>query len=376
MRKESSNPEILQIHDGGGLWSVLAALVVCFGFVLTVTGLRPDEVTGGMKAASVVLALCVVLLFSGSSTTFDRAHGTVVKRWHLLPRWRRTRSLRGVTTVVIAKVDGESHRRFDVALRFHGGSSVFLWRLIDYSEARRRATTLADYLHLALEDGATDPPFVRRAGAIDRPFKVHASFAGLADPAAIRPPTSRIDVIRHPHDVAIRIARHPLGSEAIAGMAFLILLCALSAWTWSAVPAFLRQPRMSDPLEWVFPGLLVIVVGIWFPVTLVRRFIRAHRVSTHVLVSGRGIEVHERGLWRSRRVATVNADSVLDVGCDVTDAAKQDETSRGLIIRTPRGVTSFAADLDDQDLRYLCALVRRALAGEFRRGFGARIPGA
>jgi len=90
----------------------------------------------------------------------------------------------------------------------------------------------------------------------------------------------------------------------------------------------------------------------------------------------RGIEVHERGLWRSRRVATVNADSVLDVGCDVTDAAKQDETSRGLIIRTPRGVTSFAADLDDQDLRYLCALVRRALAGEFRRGFGARIPGA
>jgi len=40
--------------------------------------------------------------------------------------------------------------------------------------------------------------------------------------------------------------------------------------------------------------------------------------------------------------------------------------SKGITLKTPRGLVSFGAGLDDGEIRYLHALIRRALAGSSR----------
>ena len=114
-----------------------------------------------------------------------------------------------------------------------------------------------------------------------------------------------------------------------------------------------------------------------------------------VSVSPRGIQIQERGAWRTRSTASIDASDILDLDFSTRDSAaasarvaaeeqamestgvdsaavgqrserllawlSQFATGRGLTVKTRSGLTSFGAGLEDDEIRYLHDLVRRAI---------------
>jgi hypothetical protein len=123
--------------------------------------------------------------------------------------------------------------------------------------------------------------------------------------------------------------------------------------------------------------------------------LRSRRGRTEILASREGVTVRRRGAWRTRTVATLDADAILDVdyGTRETGLAAAREAAeqkllqarhdapalvgprmerliaaagrwakgRGVIVKSRSGLTTFGEDLDDDEIRYLHDVVRRAL---------------
>jgi hypothetical protein len=120
------------------------------------------------------------------------------------------------------------------------------------------------------------------------------------------------------------------------------------------------------------------------------------------MASRDGVRIDERGVWRTKTLASLAAPQILDVDFSTstsmidsskraaiqqareaghsveassTAAARVEEivnrlsrfaTGKGVTIKTRQGLTTFGQGLHDQEIRYLHSIVRRALAGDLR----------
>jgi hypothetical protein len=142
---------------------------------------------------------------------------------------------------------------------------------------------------------------------------------------------------------------------------------------------------------------MISVFGLLPATTVANAFRRARRGATIVFVSPRGIRIQERGAWRTRPKASLDASDILDVDYSTRQSASasaraaaeeqamassgaspaevgrsaerltawlaQFATGHGLNVKTRTGLTTFGAGLADDEIRYLHALIRRALQG-------------
>ncbi len=400
-------PDRLQIREGGGCLSLFGLPFFAAGIfmILTVAGIIPltnaSEMSrwGWLALAFMGLAFTSIggtLVFGRAWTTLDVTQRLVIKQWGpLVPLHEHTYPLAGYTAVTLGFVSGDSDSadRFPVGLKAPNGINLSLCSFTTYAMSRECAIAVARHLHVDIEDSTTDHRAHVTPADAERSLREKAAVF-TQEAAAPAPADARSTVTREADGVRIDIPYppiHPVG--AVAGLLPLVIPIVGVPW----LMAFFRQTRTPDVFGWVFIGFLIVGFGVLPAMTVISAFRRSRRGATVVRVSPRGIQIQERGAWRTRSIASIEAADILDVDYSTqesavtsarlaaeqqamgstgsTSAAVGPRTerllmwltrfakSRGLTVKTRTGLTSFGEGLGDDEVRYLHGVIRRALQG-------------
>ena len=396
----------LQIREGGGCMSVFG--VPFFGagvfLVLILVGVVPLSNAHEMPALGwpllVLMAIAFTavgggLVFGRSWTTIDRAQRQVLKQLGLLvPLRARVIPLDGYNTVTLGFVQGDSDTvdKFLISLTGSTAADLLVCSFTTYQQARQCTKAIAEHLQLEIEDGTTDHPVRLTPGQLDATIRnrVRQADARLTD--SVRPPDARSQVTHEMEGVTIVIPSRPMRLLVLATtlipMAVLLVMV-------PSLATFFKRSNTPDPVGWAFLGFLILFFGILPISTIGGAFLRSRRGATIVEASRRGLLVHERGAWTTRTIGSFDAAEILDVdyssressAASARRAAEREAfqaypaashttgprferimtrlarfaQSKGITVKTRSGLTTFGQGLEDEEIRYLYSVVRRAL---------------
>src|SRR4051812_19046854 len=400
-------PDRVQIREGGGglAWFGLPFLAAGIFSCFAAAGVVPTS-TNSMPVHSSWAAFPIGLLFTlvGGTLVFGRVWTTVdgtrrlmTKEWGLIrPMYAMPRALEGCIAVTIAfeSGDSDSSDQFPILVRSSTGSDLRLCSFTQYATSRACGTAVARLLGVDLEDATTDhadrmPPSDAELALQQRKSSDQRRPEHAPPPAALR-----TDVTDDGASVRLVIPRRRL--QPWIGV--LMLLPALIPLV-VVVPLgrFFRQTHTPDPLGWIFQGLLIVGFGILPVASAFRAWLGSRIGRTIVTVSPEAIVVQERGLWRTTPGRQVAASDIFAVDYSTREsmiAAARLATERrvanagrshagpqppgpgterlialvsrltkgrGIIIKTRQGLTTFGEGLPDDEIRYLCDVIRRAL---------------
>ena len=371
--------------------------------ILTVSGVipvsNPSEMPrwGWFAMAGMGLVFTGVggtLVFGRAWTTLDVTRRLVIKQWGpLIPLRERTYPLTGYSAVTLGFVRGDSDTAdtFPVGLKAQPGSILPLSSFTTYADSRACAIAVARHLHLEIEDATSDHRVRVTPADAERSFRERAIEFGPGA-AVAQPANLRSTVTREPDGLRIDIPYPPTSPIGVfLGFAPLIIPIIVVPWMMN----FFRHTNTPDAIGWVFVGFMIIFFGLLPGMTVVNALRRSRRGGTMVSVSPRGIQIQERGAWRTRSTASIDASDILDVDYSTRDSAaasareaaeEQAMESTGLdsaavgqrserllawlskfakghgvIVKTRSGLTSFGTGLEEDEIRYLHDVVRRAL---------------
>ena len=251
---------------------------------------------------------------------------------------------------------------------------------------------VAKHLHVDIEDGSTDHAVRLSSSEADESLQQRAARDPFRRETVSRPPGAGSQVSRDAGHIRIVIPRPRLHPILLA--AGLIPL-AIPLFIGLPLAEFFRGIQTPDPVAWAFLGFITFFFGVVPAMTVMNGFLRSRRGATIVLVSPQGIGIQERGAWRTSAVASLDASDILDVDFStresITASARRaaDQKAleshgsaavgprterllaslarfakgRGVTVKTRQGLTTFGEGLEDDEIRYLCALVREGLGG-------------
>jgi hypothetical protein len=395
-------PDRLRITQGGGCLSLFGLPFFAAGVFLILAAAGAVPIRGDDPLVWPVLALLGTvftavggtLVFGRSWTTLDRAQRQVVKQWGLLvPMREQIVPLDGYAAVTLGFVEGDSDSadRFPVALKSHAGPDLPLCSFTAYPEARACAKAVGDHLHLDLEDATTDHPVRRPAGQPELTLQERLRSEGVALADVARPPGARSQVTREHGVVTIVIPVRPHSKLMLATIAVPVVI---GLTVGPSLEEFFRRTQTPDPVAWFFLAFLALFVGLP-AVSVLYAFLRSRRGATIVDASRQALRIRERGIWRTRTVASVDASDILDVDYSSGEssmasarrtaeqqvlrshpaaattlsprvermlaALARSARGRGLTVKTRTRLLAFGQGLDDEEVRYLHAAIVRAL---------------
>ena len=371
--------------------------------ILTVSGVIPVSNASDMPRWGWLAMAAMGLVFTGVGgtlvfgrawTTLDVTRHLVIKQWGLLiPLRERTYPLTGHSAVTLGFVRGDSDTAdtFPVGLKAEHGSSLPLCSFTTYADSRACAIAVARHLHLEIEDSTSDHRVRVTPADAERSFRERAIEFG-PEAAVAQPANLRSTVTREPDGLRIDIPYPPTSPIGVFfGFVPLIIPIIVVPWMMN----FFRHTNTPDAIGWVFVGFMIIFFGLLPGMTVVNALRRSRRGGTIVSVSPRGIQIQERGAWRTRSTASIDASDILDLDFSTRDSAaasarvaaeeqamestgldpaavgqrserlltwlSQFAKGHGVTVKTRSGLTSFGAGLEDDEIRYLHDLVRRAI---------------
>ena len=402
-------PDRIQIRQGGGVLAIFGLPFFAAGvfMLLTILGVikmsNSDSVSlpgqlGLLFMGFVFTAVGGALSFGRGWTTIDSTRREVIKQYGLVvPMYTNSRRIDEYVIVVVGFVRGDSDSAdtFPVTLRSSAGVDLKLDSSTQYGDARNCATAIAELLRLDFEDATTDHPVRVPAGQADIPLQQRLQMDGLQNEPA-RPPDARSEITRELDGVRIAIPNPRAHPFAIA---LTLIPVVISAVFVSPLLRFFRQTRTPEPIGLIFLGFIILFFAILPGMTALNGYLRSRRGRTIVTVSPRGIDIRERGAWRTGPVKSLPAPAILDVDFStsesVTTAARLAAEQRmrttsgsgatsaeigprtqwllttlsryakghGITIKTRQGLTTFGQGLTDEETGYVHSLIRRALAG-------------
>ena len=158
-------------------------------------------------------------------------------------------------------------------------------------------------------------------------------------------------------------------------LALMLVPIAVLAMFVGALLQFFRQTHTPEPVSWFFLGFLILIFGILPTSGALGAFMRSRFGRTTVTVSTTGIRIDERGVWRTKAIAKIDAADIIEVDYSATRSQAVNEpadrvvafvntlvNSGGISVKTRQGLTTFAEALTDDEIRYLHSVVRRSLA--------------
>jgi hypothetical protein len=398
-------PDRLQIREGGGCVAAFGLPFFAAGIfmILSVAGVIPISNGSEMPPWGWLALAFMGLVFTGVGgtfvfgrawTTLDVTRRLVIKQWGaMVPFRERTYPLIGYSAVTLGFVRGDSDTadQFPVGLKAQNGSSLPLCSLTTYSDSRECAIAIARHLHLDVEDSTTDHRVRVTPADAERSLRERAIELG-PETAVAQPVNLRSTVTREPDGVRIDIPYPPTSPIGVF-LGFIPLIIPIIVVPW--MMNFFRHTNTPDAIGWVFVGFVTIFFGLLPVMTIVNALRRSRRGGTIVRISSEGIEIQARGAWRTRSMASIAASDILDLdystresaaasarvaaeqqamestGLDSAAVRQRSERllgwlgkfakGRGLTVKTRTGLTSFGEGLDDDEIRYLHDVVRRAL---------------
>jgi hypothetical protein len=408
-------PDRLQIREGGGWLGAFGLPFLGAGvFMILITfGVIPLSNADSAPAFAWPLLLAMGMVFSAvggllvlgrSWVTIDATRRTVTRESGLLvPMRAHAHRLDDSMAVRIAWVRGDSETAddFPVTLASQGGPLVPLCSSTLYAQSRDAATAVARHLCLDIEDATTEHPRRFPASEADLPLQDRARLE-RRDEEGRRPAAGRFEVSQEDGLTRIVIPTPRAHPVAIAAMWIPVAIVVI---LMEPLARFFRETRTPDLVAWTFLGFAAVVFGLLPAAMAVNAFVRSRVGRTIVTVSTEGVGILERGAWRTKTIASLPASEILDVDYG-TSGSWQTSTrpdaepgghsagasragdgqggepveppaaaigrfaGRGVTVKTRAELTTVGEGLTDDDLRYLHAVIRRALIGRGAIGPG------
>ena len=402
------SPGRLEIREGGGCLTLFGLPFLATGIFMLlasvgVVTMRSDGEPVTQAAMLLLGGLFTlvggVLVFGRSISAIDVGQQVVTKQWRILVPLRTwSYQLGDYTTVTLAFVRGDSDTadKYPIGLKGNTVAPLPLCSPTQFAEARQYAAAVARHLGLDIEDTSTDHPSRVTASEVDAALQARLR-GTTAAPLPARPSRMTSEVSNADGSVRITMPAPPLSPLAIYGGLFpAVVAMGMLGWL-----GFLSTPRPLAPIEWIFVGLLFAGFGVLPMASVVGRWLRSRVGRTIVTVSTQELRVEERGVFRTRTLTALSASEILDVDYSTKESmvisarrSAEAETAtmrkipasaatsgpstewvfgilswflkgKGIIVKTRKGLTTFGEGLADDEIQYLHAIVRRALAGTF-----------
>lgn len=401
-------PDQLEIREGGGCMSLFGLPFFAAGVFVTLIGARivplgnAEEVPFWGWPVMVLMGLVFIavgggLVFGRSWTTIDVSRGSIVKqRGLLVPMQHQDLRLYDYDAIAIRFVAGDSDTadRYSVILKARDTSEeLALYSSTDYGESRDRAAFVAKFLHFPLEDATTTHTLVFGSDRIDETLQERMrsgndQYENVAQPLTMRSQT-------YESNGTVQIIIPGAGFRLSTLLQFAIPIGVLYFIAPSML-TFFWQTHTPEAVQHVFIGFVLLVFGVMPLIAVINSVARAQRSRTLVTVNPTEIVIAERGAWRTR-TTRIPADAILDLDYStarsVLDSAQQLAqqrtsqtgyesptpfstnapspwwlttlsrlaTSKGITVKSRRGLVTFGAGLPDDEVHYLCSIIKRAL---------------
>ena len=353
--------------------SVLGVPFFLAGIFLAFTGKWP----GLLAQVSVVfLAVGAMFMFGRRWLTLDVGSGSVTRSYGLLvPIKRQERRLSDFTAVVstFAPGDSESPDRYPVRLRALSGTDFPISSPTKFVEARKQAEFLSRFLRLPLADNVTDHELIVRPEQVGETLQQRLRSSGAISEIPLRPQSMRSEVNQSQGKTTITIrGRFPL-TAILLPLAVVVI----------GVPLLWRL-FSGTPLAVAAVFIAFVVFG--FAVVPLRMGV-VNKSKTVVTGSPAGIVIERNRGWRNQ-TTTISAADILDLDYSTFDGTLESVRrsagrveasgiatsrlfslltslvpSKGIVIKSPQGLITFAEGLRADELMFLRAVLTRALVG-------------
>jgi hypothetical protein len=397
----------LVVREGGGCLGIfgLPFLVAGVFLVLAAVGIVPMENAAEVPAWAwpVMVGMGMVFVGVGGGLAFgrrwvtvDTGRNLVLSQWGpLVPLRTQEHRLEGFEEVrlVLRPGDGDSSDRYDVILwPRRGGKEVPLSSSALYGESRELAAAVAKFTGFTLVDASTPGGERIPPEEVDLPFQDRAPGETGGSLPAPRPIRMQSQVRESFRGVEIFLPQASFRLTKLLGPGIAMGVLVLFG---PPLLQFFRETDTPAVVQVVFMGFLAflfLVLPLW---SILHGVLLSLRGGTLVTVSGEGITLEERGAF-GRKVARLPTADILGVDHGALQAilssARQEAEERipgsrrsppgttadtcepgwmrilkrlapgrGVMVKTRKDVLSFGAGLPDDEVRYLHAIVVRAL---------------
>jgi hypothetical protein len=398
-------PDRVEIRQGGGCLSIFGVPFLAAGVFTALIGARiipisnTDEVPVWAWPLIFLMGLAFVavggnLVFGRRWTTLDTAKGTIVKQSGLLVPLRKEQfPLSGYDGVRLRFEEGDSDTsdRYPVVLQGKGSRpEVELSSPTAYAAAREQGEYIAGFLRLPLVDAATDHEVVVAPGQATEKFTGRVQPSADNGERAARPPFMRSQVEQFGGKVRIVIPGPGFKLHLLFGFA---LPAAFLGYVIPNLLEFFRNTHTPAYVQIFFIGFLLLCFCLLPSISTINGIIRSVRGRTLVEASADGITIEEQAAWR-KRVTFLPAGEIFGLDYSAAQTAFSSITrsarerysrsrpaasaspitpggpgwlrrlvkSKGVLVKCKKGIVAFGAGLPDDEVRYLCVLVKRALA--------------
>lgn len=330
------------------------------------------------------------LVFGRNWISIDKTQRRIWKAWGLLrPMRGEIYDLNNYVSVLLVHNPGDSDtaETFPISLKATDGrTELLLLSPQDYATSLEQAMLLSTFLRMKLEDMTTDNPVVLKPQEIlegQKPLHKTGEIRISAQPAIMK-----TEVTENADELQIRIPGHPFRKYNLIGLIIpLIMLVIVIPYLLT----FFQSTRTPNFVQYFFVGF----VGLFFVLLPVletlRTYLRSRKVMTIVNVKSGEIVINYQTMT-NKGTLKMTIDDILGIDYGTKESAivkvqkefeKADSRylvsggisapysyqprwmrwlekfsrARGIIIKSKKGLFTFAEGLPDDEVYYLYTLV-------------------
>ncbi|PKN70001.1 MAG: hypothetical protein CVU43_18295 [Chloroflexi bacterium HGW-Chloroflexi-5] len=399
----------LEIREGGGCLSIFGLPFFAAGiFMLLVAAeLLPIQNAPDLNSwiRLIVAGMGIIFAAVGGGLMFGRTRilidttQTVVRRerrfLHLLLQ-SQSFDLKLFSSVELGLEAGDSDSAdsYPVNLRGAANTPLRVTSVTDYVKSLDQARQLALFLHLPLEDATSRHKTVWAPDEMDKPLAERLQInregdAWAAPPLAMH---SKAQILSGRLQIII-----PRGRLQPLTLLPALIPFAILYYLIPGLIEFFYRTQTPEQVQWVFVGFLMLVLGLFPAVSLLKRIVESGRGYTEIIITGGKMEITEQSAWKKTAAVIQKKDIV---GLDYETVSSQYEQaaqgihqyrmkrpgamvntgtrplpawakmlsrlgqSKGVAVKHRGGIYTFGAGLPDDEIKYLYSLILRAIAGK------------
>lgn len=404
------SPHILRIREGGGCLSIFGLPFLAAGVFATLVGIKvipmgnAAQVPGWGWQVIFLLGLVFVavgghLVFARRWTTLDKAQGVVRKEWGLvIPMRVEQLNLIDFDAVVLRFIEGDSDTadRYPVSLKGKapGRTDLMLSSPTEFGEAYDQAGFIANFLHMPMVDSSTDHETVVESDKLNVILSERQIHPSLNDEKVLKP----VDMKSQVYDTGTKAVRVIIPRPGFRSTVILGLVIPVSVLV-IGIPyllEFFQATKTPGYVQSFFIGFLGLFFGLVPLFSSINSIILAKRGRTVVIASPEGITIEEQAAW-SKKQTHIAAVDIVGLDYSTVEASLQSITrsvkhryyqsrperaqgvetsapapkwlnflqrvskSKGVIVKSKKGLFTFGAGLSDDEVTYLHWRVRQAV---------------
>jgi hypothetical protein len=288
--------------------------------------------------------------------------------------------------------DSDTADRYPVFLKGGpGAKDLSIFSSIEYAESRIQAGFLAKFLNFPLQDVTSDHHQMLSPGVVDLSFK-EAALSRRDDFEVVSVPV-KMETVAEVCGNQARITLPTKRFRLISIVQILIPFAILLHFGPDAL-TFFHRTKTPEYVQIFFVGFAIFLLVVLPVISFAGAILRARRSRTAIIVDDAGITIHERAILRTK-TTIIPVEEILDIDFGTIQSAAMSvrelseqkfasapselkignrtscilehiskyAKSRGIIVKSVRGVFTFGEGLPDEEIHYLHSLLMRALLG-------------